>query len=78
MNAIRAIYYDGAFECIEPPVFRGPIEVLIIFPQAHKSIKHLRGLCKEMVIDDAQIERDLRELNRRSEEHLLAEWGQTP
>ena len=71
MNAIRAIYHDGACEFIEPPVFRGPVEVLIIFPQAHKTIKHLRGLCQETMIDDAQIECDLRELNRQDTEICL-------
>ena len=76
MNAVKGIYTDGSIELIEKPVFQEPVEVLIIFPKSEKKVTPLRGLCKDDDIDDEQIERDLKELSRKSEEHLLNEWSE--
>lgn len=74
MNAVKGIYNDGVIELIERPVFQEPVEVLIIFPKPEKTIKQIRGLVKDAVIDYDQIEQDLKELSRQSEEHILSEW----
>ncbi len=75
MNAVKAIYHDGMIEMLEKPVFRQPVEVLVIFPKPEKSVMKLRGLCKEDEVDYAQIEQDLKVLRHQSEEHLLSEWS---
>ncbi len=73
MNAVKGIYTNGIIELIEKPVFQEPVEVLIIFPKPQKTIRQIRGLFKNVIIDYDQIEQDLKELSRRSEEHILQE-----
>ena len=75
MNAVKGIYRNGMIVCIEKPVFQEPVEVLIIFPKPEKKVKQIRGLCEDAFIDDEQIRKDLKELSRLSEKHLLEEWN---
>ena len=63
--------HDGAAETLVQEK-----ESYTICDDSAKKLIRLRGLCKDEDIDDEQIERDLKELNRQSEEHLLSEWSE--
>jgi len=75
MNALKGIYQNGTIELLEKPRFETPVEVLVIFPEKRKAVKKIGGLFKGFPIDYERIGRDLKELSRRSEEHLLSELG---
>ncbi len=74
MNVLKGLYHDGIVEMIENPKANETSEVYVIFPEKQKKIKKLRGLFKEQKLDYEQIENDLKELGKKSEEHLLEEF----
>lgn len=75
MNVLKGVYHDGVIDLIETPKFKDMSEVYVIFPEKRKRIKKLFGLCKDDNIDYDQIEKDLKELSRNSEKHLLEEFN---
>jgi len=73
MNAIKGIYHNGVVELIEKPGIKGTTEVLIVFPEKKKKITKIGGLFKGHKIDYAGIERELKKLSKRSQQHILDE-----
>jgi len=71
MNSVKGIYHDGIVEPIMKPKIDAPTEVIIIFPDETKGITKIGGMFKTDHIDYSQIEKDLKELSRRSEESLI-------
>ena len=49
--------------------------IAVLFPEKPKVIKQIGGLFKDATIDYDAIKKELRELSRKSEEHLLQEWA---
>jgi len=70
MNSIKGIYHDGIIEPIVKPKIDMPTEVIIIFPDRAKGITKIGGLFKKSSIDYTEIEKDLKELSRKSEENI--------
>jgi hypothetical protein len=73
MNAVKGIYKDGMIELIEKPKFPEPIEVLVVFPEKERRVKKIGGRFKDSQIDYDKLDEELKELSRKSEEHLLSE-----
>ncbi len=72
-HAIKGIYNNGEIELIGTPNFSGPVEVLVIFSEK-KKIRKIGGLFKGFAIDYDKMEDDLKELSRKSAEHILSKW----
>lgn len=75
MNAVKGIYHNGMIELIEKPGIKGSAEVLVIFPEKKKKITKIGGLFKGHKIDYAEIEGELKKLNKQSQKHILDEVG---
>lgn len=75
MQVLKGIYNKGVIDLFDKPKFQEPIEVIIIFPEKQKKIKKIGGLFKNFTIDYEKMEKDLKELSRSSEDHLLSEIG---
>lgn len=73
MNSVKGIYHDGIVEPIIKPEIDVPTEVIIIFPDETKGITKIGGMFKTDSIDYSQMENDLKELSRISEENLIKE-----
>ena len=71
MNSIKGIYYKGVVEPITKPHVEVPTEVIIIFPEETKKVTKIEGLFKDHKINYSQIEDDLQELSKISEDNLL-------
>ena len=76
MEAIKGVYKNGKIELDKRPIFSGPIEVIIIFPEKKKKIKKIGGIFKGFDIDFKSIEDELKKLNKNSENHLVKKAGE--
>jgi len=74
MLALKGIYHDGKIELIEKPEYLPATEILVIFPEVKKQFAKIGGSIKNAKIDYALIEKDLKQLNRKSEENLLKDF----
>ena len=74
MDALRGIYHDGIIELIQKPTTEETAEVLIIFPQKTKKITKIYGLFKAHVIDYNAVKKELKKLDRESQEHMMDEF----
>ncbi|MFQ5638395.1 MAG: hypothetical protein ACE5IR_10425 [bacterium] len=75
MRFLKGIYQNGSIEFIEPPGTEEMTEVVILFPELNKKIRKLGGLYKGSDVDYPQIKKDLKDLSRTSESHLLKEFS---
>lgn len=73
MEAVKGVYHKGIIELIEKPESQETAEVLIIFPQKGKKITKIGGLFKKYAIDYEAVEKDLKKLNSKSQDHILSE-----
>ena len=73
MLAVKGIYQAGNVRLVERPPVEETSEVLVIFPAKTKRVIKIGGLFKGYGMDDEAIERELRDLNKRSTEHLEQE-----
>jgi hypothetical protein len=73
MLAVKGIYQAGNVQLVERPPVQGTSEVLVIFPAKTKRVMKIGGLFKGCEIDEAEIERELEDLNRRAAAHLEQE-----
>ncbi len=71
MNAIKGIYHDGIVELLEKPETKKSSEVLIIFPEKQKKVSKINGMFEQYKIDYNKIKKELKELNRNSEKHII-------
>lgn len=76
MNAVKGIYHNGMVELIEKPGIKGTAEVLVIFPEKKKKIVRIGGLFKGHKIDYVAIEKELKNLSKQSQKHILDEAGE--
>ncbi len=74
MDAVKGVYHKGIIELIEKPESQETAEVLIIFPQKGKKIKKIGGLFKKYAIDYGAVEKDLKKLSSKSQNHILSEF----
>jgi hypothetical protein len=75
MDVYKAIYNNGAVELIEPCSIKEKSEVYVIFPEKKKKNLKIGGLFKDSKIDYQQVEKDLKQLNKQAELHLMKELG---
>ncbi len=74
MLALKGIYHKGKIELIEKPGNLPSTEIMVIFPDEGKKAAKIGGVFKNSKIDFGQVNKDIMELNQKSEKNLLKDY----